>query len=497
MMATETELKLRLAEAVDADTLLAELLPDAPVQQLKNTYFDTPDGQLAAWRMGLRIREVAGQREQTLKLAGTDGSALSARPEFNLPVSGDKPDLRAFERSIWPEDTDIEALNAALVPVFSTDFQRQAGLVADGQLELAWDQGEISAASRCLSLRELELELKGDDVSQLFIVAERLLVDGVQCFGLSKAARGNWLAGDKPALSLAEPNPDINRQMNNEQVLGQALQAALTQWQQAEDVFLLQPGWKPLMAIARALQYFRQVLSLFGALVPRKASSELRQECQWLADLLAQAQTQARLSKLLSAKASYLKKLSIGEELREIAEQRHQELPTMGDFTTLFASQRANRLKLMALRFVTLKGWRARLDDKALAELDKPIKWFADTQLARAQAELKRNLVKGLSVAGYLDQQSRISRFLAACRTFAALYDNEQANDMQEQWQDLLEGIEEGLRLDGLAQLASRLDMTDDDAEQFEGWLTRKRQSLLTAMEQSRQLCLEQLPFWP
>lgn len=496
-MAIETELKLRVADQVDTDALLAPLLEDAAPKHLKNTYFDTPDGQLAGWRMGLRIREVNGEREQTLKLADNAGSALSARPEYNLPVSGDKPDLAAFPAEVWPEGTDLGALQQALAPVFATDFARRKTLVANGQVELCWDQGEICVGERCLPIRELELEMQGEDLKALFSIAEPLLVEGVQCFGLSKAARGNWLAKGQGAFDLSEPVPAISRAQSNDQVLQQALGAALGQWQQAEDAFLMQPGWQPLLALADALQYFRQVLSLFGGLVPRKASSELRQECQWLADQLAQAQAQVRLAKVLAGKSSAFKKLNISDELVELAQQRQQALPSLSSFTALLAGTRANKLKLGALKFAALKSWRERLDAGALAELDKPIKWFADTQLAKAFAELKRHLPKGMSLNDYVDQETRVIRYLTCCRTFAALYGEERALDGLEQWQDFLYGIEEAKRLDGVAQLAARLDLSEEDAEQLEGWLNRKRQSLVSAMDQSRQLGLNQPVYWP
>ncbi|WKE64754.1 CYTH domain-containing protein [Gallaecimonas kandeliae] len=496
-MAIETELKLRVADSVDTDQWLQPLLKGAKPRHLKNSYFDTPDGRLAGWRMGLRIREVDGEREQTLKLADLSGSALSARPEYNLPVLGDRPDLSAFPAEVWPQGTDLAALQAELAPVFSTDFVRHKVLLADGQVELCWDQGEVVAGGQVLPIRELELEMQGEDLKRLFDIAEPLLIDGVQCFGLSKAARGNWLAKGQGPLSLSSLSPVIDRQMSNEAVLQQALATALGQWQEAEDAFLLQPGWQPLLALGQALQYFRQVLSLFGGLVPRKASSELRQECQWLADQLSQAEAQVRLAKLLGSKGGSFKKLNIAEELLEQAKLRQQGLMDIAAFTRLFASERANRLKLSAIKFVALGRWRERLDKPALAELDKPIKWFADTQLAKAFAELKRHLTKGMSLADYVDQESRVQRYLCCCRTFAGLYLDEAAGNAQEQWQDFLFGVEEAKRLEGLSQLAARLDLSEEDSEQLEGWLARKRQSLVLAMDQSRQLGLNQVAYWP
>ncbi|WP_341501892.1 CYTH domain-containing protein [Gallaecimonas sp. GXIMD4217] len=505
-MGTETEIKLSFSDAVDPLAWLEPVLAGLKVEsegsprQLRNRYFDTDDRQLKAWGMGLRIRQAGEHREQTLKTAGTGVAGLSQRPEYNLPLAGDVPVLADFPAEIWPDGTDLAGLQQSLTEQFCTHFERRTWLVSDGsnRIEIALDMGQVEAGGLVLPIRELELELVGGDVDALLALAGKLLAqDGVQMMGLSKAARGHWVAQGMPTLAVKAKAPRAGRRMGNDQVLQAALLSALEQWQQGEDALALTQDPRFLVELDRALQYFRQVLQLFGALVPRKASSELRQECQWLSDELQAGQALARISKVLEGKGAFLKKVLAKEALLAQAESRLHSLPPPQRFVALVRSQRYSQLKLAALSFALQRGWRPELDDKALAQLDKPVKWFADTQLARTHGELKKHLKPELSRPDLQDQESRILKAATVARTFLRLYDGAAAQPFLQLLEDLGLGLEELKRLDGIEQLARRLDLEEDEEEQLGRWLRRKRDSLMLAMEQSRRQLMQLPVYWP
>ena len=73
----EVELKLALGPGA-LDALLAHpLLAEPPQQQaLANTYFDTPQGHLAAGRVAVRLRRLGPRVLQTGKTAGQGGGGL-------------------------------------------------------------------------------------------------------------------------------------------------------------------------------------------------------------------------------------------------------------------------------------------------------------------------------------------------------------------------------------------------------------------------------------
>jgi len=199
-MAREIEIKLSIAQENIAGLLecafFKQLTQKPVIKELTNIYFDTDDWQLQKQKIALRIRCSDGQYIQTLKTSGTSEQGLSNRQEWEWDLNDDRLDFSLLPADVWP---NISA--AELAGQFTTNFNRQIWYVehqgVDGALatiEMALDQGRISAQGREQSfvISELELELKSGDTSALVEVA-RILQH--QCTDLtpsdvSKAARG-------------------------------------------------------------------------------------------------------------------------------------------------------------------------------------------------------------------------------------------------------------------------------------------------------------------
>ena len=198
-MSHEIELKLALGqegpEALRRHPLLAGLACE--VQHLGNTYFDTPQGDLEAARMALRLRRLDGRVLQTVKTRGAGGGGLSRRGEWEWEVPGPGLDLAGLA-GLPPAALGDEVL-ARLEPRFTTDFQRETRVIdhAGARIEVAVDEGEIAAAGRRVAIRELELELKEGEPEALWSLAEALAGSvALRPADTSKAARGGALLAD-------------------------------------------------------------------------------------------------------------------------------------------------------------------------------------------------------------------------------------------------------------------------------------------------------------
>lgn len=164
----ETEIELKFFVFPEFSTQLLTKISEMKILQqssrlLGNVYFDTPDQQLRQHDIGLRVRRFDDVFVQTLKTAGRVVAGLHQRPEYNVEITGQEPDLSLHPQDAWPEGLDIAALQQQLCPLFSTDFERQQWLVAmaDGsQIEVAFDQGQVSANGKSEPICEVELELK-------------------------------------------------------------------------------------------------------------------------------------------------------------------------------------------------------------------------------------------------------------------------------------------------------------------------------------------------
>ncbi|MGE5336663.1 MAG: CHAD domain-containing protein [Gemmatimonadota bacterium] len=194
----EIELKLAVA-AKDLPRLRRRLSRfGAPqVKTLENIYYDTKDFALAGHGMALRVRRIGRRWLQTLKTDNT-ATALSRRGEWEMPAPRGRLDVARFAGT--PLDALLRKRPALKIgPRFQTRFERTLWTTREGAIEIALDEGEISAADRAAPIRELELELKAGDRAALWKLALDLVGPGAAAiallpFGESKAARGVRLA---------------------------------------------------------------------------------------------------------------------------------------------------------------------------------------------------------------------------------------------------------------------------------------------------------------
>ncbi len=244
----EIEIKLllppQLAPQRLSDWQWPVALTEVAELRLGNRYFDTPDQALRQQDMGLRIRRHGEQRELTLKTAGQVRGGVHARPEYNLPIDSDKPDLHRFPDGLF-SPAQLQAWPSQLAAIFATDFVRQRALLQQGdlQLEVALDYGHVVAQGQQEPIAELELELIHGEVAALMPLVAALMHQQPLRLGLdSKAARGYRLAGiQAPAAVQQQWSADAAGvlqawQRNEERLLAgeaSALPPLLRVWQQA------------------------------------------------------------------------------------------------------------------------------------------------------------------------------------------------------------------------------------------------------------------------
>lgn len=172
---------------------------------LGNTYFDTPEQYFAKHQMGFRVRSKNQHYEMTLKTKGEIVGGLHIRPEYNLPLTSNKPDFKRLVSHFNLQIEQAEQISANLQPTFSTDFLRHQWLIQfnQSQIEVVLDQGEVSNPFGTDKICELEFELKEGELSDIFSLIEQIpKFDGMWLSSLSKAQRG-YLVG-KPERFKAE-----------------------------------------------------------------------------------------------------------------------------------------------------------------------------------------------------------------------------------------------------------------------------------------------------
>ncbi|RAP72710.1 CYTH domain protein [Candidatus Erwinia dacicola] len=292
------EIELKFIAAAEAASKIADKLANWPYQhsegqKLTNIYFETDDSQLRRWDMGLRIRGFGDSYEMTLKTAGQTVGGLHQRPEYNVALSQPELNIALLPADVWQQGTDVAALQQRLNALFSTHFVREKWEVTylRSEIEVAYDCGEVSAGALSEPLREIELELKSGQRNDLLaFAAELAMLEGLRLGSLSKAARGYALAQGNPLRPI--PLPKVKPKATVEEGMRSGLLLALSQWQYHEELWLRGVSGA-LPQIKDGLETLRQVFSLYGALVPRKASSDLRQKLTVLEEALMEENVSA------------------------------------------------------------------------------------------------------------------------------------------------------------------------------------------------------------
>ncbi len=404
------EIELKFIATPQAAEKLAETLAAWPHQhfaarELSNTYYETDDNQLRRWDMGLRIRGVDQRFEMTLKAAGKTVGGLHQRPEYNVDLQEPQLDIAQLPAEIWPQGTDIAALQQRLQPLFSTHFQREAWLVQFGssEIEVAFDRGAVAAGELSEPLYEVELELKSGQRADMLTFAEALIaMGGLRLGSLSKAARGYQLAQGNPQRPVrALPLQKIAAKASIEQGMVNAMNAALNHWQYHEEVWLR--GERTAKAsVVEALETLRQAFSLFGALVPRKANSDLRHKLTRLEELL--------VDPAIDAETACFSTLSV-------------------------------EAQLALTHWLVESQWQNWLDDKSKTKLQSSFKRFSDIMLSRISADLKETFDGVQLYSEFQDKGMRLNRQLLAVHLLAGAYPAAEVNSWLAGWQELQHAI--------------------------------------------------------
>jgi triphosphatase len=410
IMAVEIELKFiatPVAIAALPERLMLWQSVHSVPQVLTNIYFETVDNRLRQHDIGLRIRGYDGRYEMTVKTGGKVMGGLHQRPEYNVGIDSDHLDLARFPAHIWPEGWVVDALQAELQPLFRTDFTREKWVITYGEseIELALDQGIISADELSEPLSEIELELKqGTQADLLALAVELAQIGGLRQGNLSKAARGyhlaqgNLLCELRPLLVV---QPAAKSTVEQGMVAG--LEMALDHWQYHEELWLRgEPAANAM--IIEALAMVRQSLAVFGGLVPRKASAELR---ALLITLESQLESQHVDAELLCYSVDYLK------------------------------------CKLALTSWLVTSGWRPFMDARAQVRFDGSFKRFCDIMLSRSAADLKEAFGHNLDGDGYLAQFPRLRRQIMTFQLLSGFYSQSEWHPYIDGWFALQQAIME------------------------------------------------------
>lgn len=427
-MPIETELKLQLINTPISQFLAHPALQQATVthhpQHLYNTYYDTPNRDLAQQRIGVRIRRIGEEYIQTVKTGGKNVGGLQQRNEWEISIPADRLDLEHLKQ-VLPEAA--QAFINALTPMFTTDFTRRIWdiwLAGEHHIELALDEGEIRSGQSSMSLQEIELELKQGSPSKIYQFAlylqETLPLVIEQ---RSKAERGNQLyTGDFTAHSYKAAPLQLNKQYTVEDAFIEIMYHNLAHLQANEAAALQGEDIEGVHQMRVALRRMRSCLSLFAEVIPKASNGELRAQLKQVGLKLGDARNwDVFLLEINKMRQSSHHARNVESILPELLTQRAH---SHAHVQTMLASVAYSRLLLQLGKWLEERTWRNRLGHKGLQRLQQPIVKFA-TQVLTERAQEVKNMGETFNEMDALQRHALrilVKKLNYACRFFAALF---------------------------------------------------------------------------
>jgi inorganic triphosphatase YgiF len=259
--------------------------------QVVSTYYDTPERELAAAGVALRVRRAGRRWLQTVKGNGDAAAGLHRRAEFEWSLPQPRVDADKLAATPWRKLFAQHAQSCR--PVFATDVRRSAQPLAfpDGtRATLCLDVGEIRAGRHHLPLTEIELELSHGDPARLFELAHALVTDlPARVAVASKAQRGYALAAQAPA----EPRRAGKLSLDPEVTVSKALAViggdCIAQMEANAEGVLASNNPEFLHQLRVGWRRLRSLLKLAAVVVDPAKIGTIEQELDWVGESLGPA----------------------------------------------------------------------------------------------------------------------------------------------------------------------------------------------------------------
>ncbi|WP_196139530.1 CYTH and CHAD domain-containing protein [Aliikangiella sp. G2MR2-5] len=499
-----SELELKLAATPEKLKKIKELefpgaLSQTPWEQrhLVNTYFDTQNFKLKEVAIGMRIREVDDKWIQTVKSSGKAIGGLHQRNEDEIELTENKldvalisdPYLQILVEEAFEEDGEF-------LPCFNTDFERTSCILnfSDGtKIEVSLDVGEITAEEKSLEICEVELELLEGTAEYIFAIGRYLIKElELTLYNASKARRGyslcERLSPDFYSLQVIE----LSKGAESEVAFERICFAGLKHWQYYELFLNGDNAHTAVLEMYRALIYLHHMYMVFGGLIPRKATHDLRNNWDWLATAMRPIVDAAKHKRYLNR---YLQKKADWDLVESQQKKIDQDVvEAIETFKSLLATQRYNLMMLNMSEWLYFQEWRNFIPEKEQEDLSAPIIDYARKQLEHMLKELKRDLGPKveLDAKDYFKLIARIRRALDTGLFFGGLFDSQKRKSYRQSWIDILDGIRE-LQMN---EYIFELQLENHQREETEEWLKEMNVPVLEAIEQTRKAAFKTSPYW-
>jgi inorganic triphosphatase YgiF len=512
------ELEIKFAIAPDDIPRLARLpllrhctAGRTVTRKMHSVYYDTPEHDLQRAGAGLRLRREGTRWVQTLKSGGRVEAGLHQRDEMETEVPAQLLDYRMLVASQVSEALADPARRARLQPVFIADFTRSLRQIEPTPgtvLEMAVDQGTISAGDASVPVSEIELELKAGLPESALDFAVALAQElPLRLEPRSKAERGYALAEGRAEAPVKAVAPELTAAMSPAEALRTIVFGCVAQLQANEAGVIAGRDVEYLHQARVAMRRLRSALTVFRRGFPRAAFEDLLPELRWLDGALGPARDWDVFALSTLPQVA----LAFGDDgLHTLAERTAALRATAGALAA--DALRLPRYPAALLKLVSAfhrQPWLAVDDANAQAARAEPLETFAQTVLSRrhrkvlkaARRVLKSNRAHDFDHAQLHQLRIEIKKLRYAAEFFAALYGRKVKPYTAglAGLQELLGGLNDAATVERLCQALRRDDDRHVESEAIgltRGWAAAAARAHLEQLPRAWKAFRDVDPFW-
>lgn len=498
------EIELKLACDSNALSIFEEkvlpLLGKQDVQilqseaQLFNEYYDTPERFFSKRKMGFRVRARDGEYEQTIKTKGQVEGGLHQRPEYNVNLRSNVPDLTLFASDMWAENVDVALLNSQITALFSTNFERTTFEISNDtyKIEVVFDIGEVVREQESIAICEIELELVDGDTSHLFDIAEQIVqFVPARVSDVTKAQRGyQLLQGNLLETKFLLPYLPVDRTFSSEQAFCKALQVGLAHWQQHQYVYAQNQNLKALTEIKASVTLLLQSVALYLPVLQCKELFILHKQLVLLDRQWAWQDQLQSIHQLRSRKGPFSKRIPKSQNIMNYLMGRREGLLNAHKPLELNMTALSVKVQLAASRILLIKPWRVENSGAGIN-----LKKHAQGWLSESWQTLMQSLSNHQSMDDkqYLALEALLSQSLINGYLLSELFADSRGQ-YRAPWLDLSTGIKELKALQMLHDALNDLDI--EDKHDFSSWIQDKTYSVIKVMEKTRLVAMDADVYW-
>ena len=396
---TEIELKLttspdNLAKLLKTVSAMDGVEPDSrQTKRLISTYYDTEDRRLRKRGLTLRIRDKAGELEQTLKSTGTAVSGILARQEWTTAIESGQPNLGIVGSPAIHDSIGL-ILPQELQPLFKTDVRRTSLVIhhAKGpgdsaRVEVAFDKGRVVAGKSKLAISEIEIELLQGTRTALLDLANIIAnsVPAVLCLS-SKVERGFELRDETPPAAITAYSLALPKKLTVEEGMVRIFRSALGHLMINRAAAASGRDIEGVHQTRVAIRRIKSAISVFHHFLSRKQTGSIRTDTEWMMDTLGPARDlDVFLDEVVPAVMADrpddgdLKSITKAAQKARTAAYRKVR--------TMLSSSRYTKAMLRLALWIEQREWR---ETASLVELKKPLKPTAGQLLSRRHRKVTK-----------------------------------------------------------------------------------------------------------